>query len=246
MKLIADVPTAIFLPLFPLSALFVLLFCRINDFRARAMLVLIWPQIGLMLASAAVPSRALRIWALLTALLYAWRALSVQELDRWIAFIAVSSWSLLWIGWGPLHDLTSLRVLALGFSISLLAPILISALLQRRVGIAYAGLTHGLPDIAPRLAGFLVVSVLAAVATPPFPSFFAILGILQQADLGMAAGICAVWLLWSWTALRLLEGFITKSWKLPRRITDLDRTSSVVIVLGLVMICGLALETSWR
>ena len=244
MKLMADFPVAIFLPIFPLSALFVLLFSRINDARARAILVLIWPQIGLILASFAVPSRALRIWALLTALLYAWRALSVQELDRWIAFIAVSAWSLLWIGWGPLDDLTSLRVLALGFSVSLLAPMLVSTLLQHRVGVAYAGLNHGLPEIAPRLAGFLVVSIFAAVATPPFPSFFALLGVLQHADLGMAVGICAVWLLWSWTALRLLEGFITKSWTLPRRITDLDRRSSLAIALGLVVICGLALGLS--
>jgi hypothetical protein len=244
MQLIGDFSAAIFLPLFPLSALFVLLFCLTNDLRARAVLVLIWPQIGLMLATLAAPSRAVRIWALLTALLYAWRALSVQELDRWIAFIAVSSWSLLWISWGPLHDLASMRLIALGFSISLLAPMLVSALLQHRVGVAYAGLNHGLPEMAPRLAGCLVVSVLAAVATPPFPSFFAILGVLHRSALGMAAGICAVWLLWSWTALRLLEGFITKSWKPPRRIADLDRMSSLAIILGLVVICGLALGLS--
>jgi NADH:ubiquinone oxidoreductase subunit 4 (subunit M) len=244
MALIAALPAAIFLPLFPLTALFVVLFLRITDLRVRVALVVLWPQIGLMLATLATPLPALRVWALLTALFYAWRALTVQELDRWIAFIAVSAWSLLWIGWVPLHGLADMRLLALGFSLSLLAPMLVGALLQRRVGVAYAGLNHGLPDVAPRLAGFLVVGVLAAVATPPFPSFFAILSILHQTDLGMAAGICAVWLMWSWTALRLLEGFITKTWTLPRRIADLDRATSLVLACGFLIICVLALGLS--
>lgn len=244
MSLIAALPAAVFLPLFPLSALFVLLFCRVRDLSLRALVILLWPQIGLMLASFAAPSPALRIWALLTALLYAWRALSVQELDRWIAFIAVSAWSLLWVGWGARYDLAGMRLLGLEFSLSLLAPMLVNALLGRRVGVAYAGLNHGLPDVAPRLAGFLVVGVLAAVATPPFPSFFAVLGILHTAAPGMAVGICAVWLLWSWTALRLLEGFITRSWKLPRRIADLERATSMALALFFLVICVLALGLS--
>ncbi|HQT66129.1 MAG: hypothetical protein B7Z78_00500 [Rhodospirillales bacterium 20-60-12] len=244
MLVLAALPAAIFLPLFPLSALFVLLFCRVADLRVRAVLVLLWPQIGLMLATLSAPSQALRVWALLTALFYAWRALSVQELDRWIAFIAVSAWSLLWMGWDTTHDLASLRLLALGFSLSLLTTMVVGSLLQRRVGVAYAGLNHGLPEVAPRLAGFLVVSVLCAVATPPFPSFFAIMGILHRSGLGMATGICTVWLIWSWTALRLLEGFITNSWKLPRRFADLDRMTSFALVLGLFVLCAMALGLS--
>ena len=56
--------------------------------------------------------------------------------------------------------------------------------------------------------GALVVTVLAAIATPPFPSFFALLRIAQRSAFSVAAAALLIWLMWSWAGARLMLGFI--------------------------------------
>ena len=93
----------LFLPLFPLSMVFNLLYARVHNPITRSILLLAWPQIGIAIIYAfgltdiESGSNWILIWALLTSLLYALRALALRELGLWTSFIATSAWSLLWI-----------------------------------------------------------------------------------------------------------------------------------------------------
>lgn len=203
----------LFLPLFPLSMGFNALFGRVRSTTLRGLLLLAWPQAGLALlyaANAEIPSWVV-IWALLTSLLYAFRALVLREVGLWAGFLATSSWAILWI---PAHDGAErmlVHVFALGFSAPLVLLSLLAAGLERRFGAAYTGLYGGLSQTLPRFSGVLVVVVLAAIATPLFPGFFTMLSTIvanTPATPATAVGLVGVWLIWSWAGARLLQGLV--------------------------------------
>lgn len=204
---------SIFLPVFPLSMIFNFTFARLRHPLLRIVLLLIWPQLGLSLISASggsLPQWVLPV-ALFTALLYAFRAVSLRDLAQWIAFIATSSWALAWLAIAGHFDHELARFLVLVFSVPLALLVLLGAHLERGFGAAYAGLYGGLAHTLPRLSGVLVMVVLAAVATPLFPSFFMMTRALV--DVSAVAPFTALlvaltWLLWSWAGVRLIQGFI--------------------------------------
>ena len=87
----------LFLPLFPLSMVFNLLFARVASLPVRAALLLTWPLAGLALLHSTgtdVPEPVL-IWALATSALYALRLLAIRDLGTWTGFLATSVWALL-------------------------------------------------------------------------------------------------------------------------------------------------------
>lgn len=204
---------AAFLPLFPLSMVFNVLFSRVRSAPLRAALLLAWPQLGLSLALAGnlQASRWFAICALFTSALYAFRAISVREVGQWIGYLATSAWALLWL---VLFDHASagvLRLSALGFSVPLVLLALLGDALERRFGAAYTGLYGGLAQRVPRLSGVLVCVVLAVIAVPLFPSFFAMFATVAVAAPTApfaALTVAAIWLLWSWAGVRLLQGLI--------------------------------------
>ncbi len=204
----------IFLPLFPLSMIFNFLFNRVRNAAARAILLLLWPQIGLSLVSASLPptSRWFLALALLTSALYAFRAVGLREVGHWIGYLATSAWALLWVVVVLDHtDLQLVRLHALGFSLPLVLLALLAARLERGFGAAYTGLYGGLAQMLPRLSGVLVGVVLAVIAVPLFPSFFAMLvtvfAATPKAPLA-ALVVVAIWVLWSWAGARLLQGLV--------------------------------------
>ena len=206
----------IFLPLFPLSMVFNLLYARLPNPVLRGLLLLAWPQIGLAFLFAFGVSTPgwLLAWALLTSLLYALRALALRDLGLWISFVGTSAWALLWILFAQDTVAVQLRVFGLGISVPLVLLALLGAGLERRFGAAYLGLYGGLAHTIPRFSGVLVVVVLAVVATPVFPTFFAMLTLIIRSFALtplIAAGVGLVWLLWSWAGARLLQGLITGS-----------------------------------
>ena len=75
-------------------------------------------------------------------------------------------------------------------------------MLERQFGAAYIGLYGGLAQRMPRFSGVLVISVLAASATPLFPTFFAMLYTVIVSQPLPAVGLTVVWLIWSWAAAR--------------------------------------------
>mgnify|MGYP000187488700 CR=1 FL=1 len=100
----------LFLPLFPLSMAFNLLFARVAQPLARAALLLAWPLVGLCLLhqlGADVPQLVLN-WALATSALYAVRLLALRDLGTWTGFLATSVWALLWIPAGKDFELVDI------------------------------------------------------------------------------------------------------------------------------------------
>jgi hypothetical protein len=200
----------LFLPLFPLSMVFNLLFARVSQPLVRAALLLAWPLAGLGLLhqlGTDVPQPVIH-WALATSLLYAVRLLALRELGTWTGFLATSVWALLWIPAQEGLELADITLDALGLSTPLALLVLVTVLLDRRLGGAYAGIKDGIANSLPRLSVVLIVCLLAAVATPPFPGFFSLLSVLMLASPVNMAGILVVWLLWSWAVARLIQGFV--------------------------------------
>jgi len=231
----------LFLPLFPFSMLFNVLYPRLRHPLMRGLLLLVWPQIGLAIifkSGLTVPSWLL-VWALLSSLLYALRALALRELGLWTSFVGTSAWALLWILFTTGADAFVLKIFALGISVPLCLLACLGAGLERRFGAAYLGLYGGLAQSIPRFAGVLVVVVLAIVATPLFPTFFAMLSMIINtipASPFVAVGIGVVWLLWSWAGARLLQGLISGPGQTA--VADLSQANmwlSVAVLIGLIV-----------
>lgn len=227
----------LFLPLFPLSMAFNLLYARIRNPLIRGALFLLWPQLGVVILSftGLVLPGWIVLWALLTALLYALRALTLRDLGLWTSFVGTSAWALLWILLSSGVGILQLRLYALGISVPLVLMALLSAGLERRFGAAYLGLYGGLAHSIPRYTGVLVVVVLAIIATPLFPTFFTMITILFKTIATapfVAIAVAAIWLLWSWAGARLLQGLITGPEDIS--VTDLSRSSTWLYILVLV------------
>ena len=235
---------ALFLPLFPLSIVLNGALAQLRKPVAHCVLLLVWPQLGvalLTLASHAVPPYVVP-WALLTAGFYALRLLTVRDMGQWAGVLATSALALTWALAAGGADRAELHAFAFWFSLPAALVALLAHPLARRFGAAYAGLQGGLIGSQPRLSGALTLTVLAAVATPPFPGFFALLNLLQKLDLSGAVGVLAIWLVWGWAATKLLQGFIFGA---ERAVSsgDIGRISSLAYtgVLGVFVIAGLYL-----
>lgn len=218
-----------FLPLFPFSIVFNRLFARLSDIRLRTLLLLVWPQLGvaLLAASDAPAPQWLMAWAVGSAVFYAFRSLTLREVGLWIGFLATSVWGVLWIpATASLEAFPVTHWYALGFSVPLVLLALLAHGLERRFGAAFTGLFGGLAATMPRFSVFVVLAVLAIIATPLFPGFFAILGSIVVASPMIKLSLVFVWLLWSWTGARLLQGLLvgpTGSVRAP----DLNRATSL-------------------
>ena len=201
-----------FLPLFPLSMVFNRLLARVDDVPRRAALLLLWPLAGLALLSLTdtpVPAWVMG-WAAASSVFYAYRILPLRDLKVWIGFLATSAWGLLWLAAGA--ESAALGYLqALAVSVPLVLLTLLGAGLEQRFGAAYTGLYGGLAEAMPRFALTLILVVLAVIATPPFPAFFALLHtliFLSASGPVLAVAVVLVWLLWSWAGARLVQGLV--------------------------------------
>ena len=237
----------LFLPLFPLSIVFNAILERITHPPLRSALLLIWPAIGLWLLSTqniALPPW-LVTWGLATALLYAFRLLAMREMGRWTGFLATSAWALLWLPAYAGVPVSQLLVFAAGFSIPLVFLTLLAGILQQQFGAAYIGLYGSLAQRMPRFSGVLVISTLAATATPLFPTFFGMLQVLIVSQPVPAVGVTVTWLIWSWAGARLLQGLIVGPAE-PSPEHDLSVVTTWGYALGLagLVVAGLVLTGS--
>jgi len=239
----------IFLPLFPMSMVFNAILENIKPSGLRVIVFMLWPLIGLLIAlnsDLVIPDWLLPL-ALSTSLLYAIRMLTLREVNQWTGFLATSIWSLLWL---PVIEGDSAELLysfAIGMSVPLVLLVLLAAGLERRFGAAYTGLYGGLARTIPRYAGVLVTVVIAAVATPLFPTFFFMLDMVVEtisSTPSAALALLLIWLFWSWAGARLIQGLIVGRAS-NNKIADMKVTSIsfysivlVVLMLGGIYLAG--------
>lgn len=201
---------ALFLPLFPLSMVFNAVFQRARHLWLRSLLLTAWPLAGLAILHSietAVPEW-FAWWALLSALLYSLRAVVIREVGVWTGFLATSAWALAWVALVVGIEVDALMINVLAFSLPLVLLAFVTTEIERRYESAYAGIVRGIAQAQPRLAGIMVVTLLAIIGTPLFPAFFVLLNNITHAAAVMpaaACGIAAVWFLWSWSGIRLLQ-----------------------------------------
>jgi hypothetical protein len=235
------------LPLFPLSLL-------VN---AALQVLPVWLRIPMLLALPVIGAVALgmtpapggplalglSVLAGFTALLYAWRLLAVREVFIWARLQATSAWPLVWMAW--LHGMSPDKLVAVALAVTVPAAVLMlmACALHRRLGAAYVGLVGRMGPAYPRLTGAWVVALLAALAAPPFPGFFALLAVMHQISAGLVVVVLAVWLLWSWAAAVLWQhGLFGPEFPRATGTADLSLTGSTAwlmlaaagVVFGLI------------
>lgn len=233
----------LFLPLYPQSIAAALLLQRRDgngrtDDRqprpwAQAAWMLLAPLIGAALVAIArgLPggddprlATGLALWGGLTAVLYAFRLLSARDGRIWLSHLYLSSLALAWVG--LTQDTTPLWP-ALGFALSLVPLLFLLDELARRFGIARIGLYPGLGLRMPRLSLLFTGAVLAAIAVPPSPAFFALadlaFGGLAANELLTLLPVGLSWLLWTWAGSNLLGGLVFGQPREDLVYEDLDR-----------------------
>ena len=242
LELLLILLAGIFLPLFPMSTAFNAILDKTTHSGLRVLLFSIWPLIGLFLVldrNLVIPGWLLTL-ALSTSALYAIRLLTLREVNQWSGFLATSLWSLLWLGMMQQTPSALLYGYAICMSVPLVLLVLLSAGLEQRFGAAYTGLYGGLARTIPRFAGVLVTVVVAAIATPLFPTFFIMLDMVVRtiAVSPLAAVVVLlIWLLWSWAGTRLIQGLIVGRASIVR-IADMEITTFglySVVLLALVV-----------
>ena len=218
---------ALFLPLFPLSIVFNAVFASFKQPLLRMLLLLGWPLIGIYLYKTLEPQVPdwLIIWALATALLYAFRLLAMREVGIWSGFFATSAWACLWLPLTYGDADTILYVFWFGIPLLFMAQLIGGV--EKRYGAAYSELYGGLARTIPRFSGVFVVTVLALVATPVFPAFLGMLNILVASQPLVAITLVVLWAMWSWAGMRLIQGMIVG-----------DPTSDVIEDLPLIYAWG--------
>ncbi len=235
---------ALFLPLFPLSIGLNLLLARLRVPAIAALLLLVWPQVGVALLRYAPPELPsfLPMWVLASSAFYALRLLTVRDLALWTGFLACSALALLWLALPLAKEPSALHLYAflLGAGVASLA--LMIGPLTRRLGAAYAGLYLGLAEQLPRLAGVLTLLVLGAIATPPSPGFFVLWTLLQAHSPASALGVLLVWLIWGWGAICLLQDFLTGQSR-SVEADDLGRALTLAIVFAFGIFTAIGLRT---
>jgi NADH:ubiquinone oxidoreductase subunit 4 (subunit M) len=159
------------------------------------------------------------------------RLLTCRDLGRAAGYLATSATALTW---GLAGSGEQLALFAFWMSLPAALTTLLDGMLVRRFGAAYAGLCPGLGGALPRYAALLVVTLLAAVATPPFPGFFALLGLLHGLNGLSAIVVLVIWLVWAWAAVRLLQGFVAGTCR-EGGIDDL-RPGSVMAWIGVLVV----------
>lgn len=239
---------ALFIPLFPLSMVFNAVYQRINIPVIRFILIIVWPLPGVwLLLDRDFPLAEWVIyWALATALLYGFRAVIVKEVGMWIGFLATSAWSLCWIISITSNGEAELGFHILSFSLPLALMSLLVGEIVHRYESAFAGVVSGVAQAQPRLSGVIIIVMMAAIASPLFPAFFSMLQVVTSLVMEyplVATGMLLLWLIWSWSGIRLLQELLVGP-ALPIKYRDISRARAIAysFLIVLLLLSGLVLS----
>lgn len=242
------IAAALFIPLFPLSIVFNAVYQRIPVPFLRVLLILLWPLTGVwLLQNLNTPlPEWLIYWSLATALLYAFRAVVVKEVEMWNGFLATSAWSLCWIIAISSNRAEELSFYILSFSLPLALMSLLVGEIIHRYESAYAGIVRGVASAQPRLSGVIIIVMMAAIASPVFPGFFSMLKTIVLVVEGypfLAVGLLLVWLIWSWSGMRLIQELLVGP-ALPVKYRDISRARATAygLLIALILLSGLFLS----
>lgn len=88
------------------------------------------------------------------------------------------------------------------------------------------------------MTGIFVVVILAVIGSPLFPSFFSLLSNINNVVMVMpsiALAIVLVWLLWSWSGIRLLQELVVGD---PAVIQydDISHSMTIVFFISFVLL----------
>lgn len=227
----------LFLPLFPLGMVFNAFFQRAGNVWLRVVILLLWPLLGIWILQdiSDIPDW-LVYWALFSSVLYGFRAVVVKEFGVWIGFLATSTWALIWIALASGVKLDALVLHALAFSLPLSLLAILVAELEHRYESAYTGVINGLAQAQPRLSGIFVIAMLAVIGSPLFPAFFSMLDTITHAMKILPAitfGLVIVWLLWSWSGIRLLQALLVGP---APQVQHDDISYSITISYGMLLV----------
>lgn len=252
MQELSWIVAALFLPLFPLGMVFNALFQRIRIVWLRVALLLAWPLPGVWILQTVTPVIPdwIVYWALFSAALYGFRAVVVKEVGVWTGFLATSAWALSWIALEFGVTLHELVLHAFAFSLPLSLLVILVAEVEKRYESSYAGIISGLAQAQPRLSGLFVVAMLAVIGSPLFPAFFTMLDTVTHTFTALpaiAVGVVMVWLLWSWSGVRLLQELLVGSGSQVRHadisqgVTTIYGSSLVMLVIAGLYLSGVLL-----
>lgn len=243
----ADMAWALFLlatmllPLFPLSWVFNRLVTSLPGGWAQAVAVVVLPQLGLEILRFSPTPESLppswrlygSVWAVVSALLYAFRALTAREVGIWTRLLVSSGLALVWLDWWSGTSVASVQLFALSWSLPAALLLLLAAALTRRLGGAYLGLQGGLVAVLPRLSASLTLSALALLGTPLFPTFFALLGGFGRLPLAWVPLLMPLPLLWGWATGRFFQDLLYGDFR-GEPMADLGRGPAFLIGLALL------------
>jgi len=252
MQELSWIVAGLFLPLFPLGMVFNALFQRVRNVWLRVALLLAWPLPGVWILQSTTPFIPSWVvyWALFSAMLYGFRAVVVKEFGVWIGFLATSTWALNWIALASGVELDQLVLHALAFSLPLSLLAILVGELERRYESAYTGVISGLAKAQPRLSGLLVMTMLAVIGSPLFPAFFSMLDTITHSVIVLpviALGVVMLWLLWSWSGIRLLQDLLAgpavpvSHKDISYGVTMTYGLSLVVLIIGGLYLSGVLL-----
>lgn len=253
MEWIKLVVAGVLLPVFPFSVVFNALISWTPTWWGKAAAMVVLPEVGVGLLTSApsarlplVHSRGWIVLVIFSALLYAFRAISVREISIWARLMATSGLSLVWILEVSHRGGHAVAVAVLAWSIPATLLLILAGLLTERTGGAYLGLQGGLATLAPRLSGLLTLSALALVATPPFPSFFALLHVIGLLRLYWLWPLLLLLLIWGWSLGSFLQQLLFGTYG-GERFADLGAvgTSSGAVVLSLLVVSAVVWSGVW-
>lgn len=236
--LVSILVAGLFLPLFPMSMVFNAILANVQHHWLRVLLLLAWPLPGLLIVhygNPVIPDWVL-VLALFTSFLYALRLLTLRDVIQWTGFLATSLWSLLWVCLIQGVSSELMYWFAVSISVPMALLVLLCAGLERRFGAAYTDLYGGLARTIPRYAGVLVTVIVAAIATPLFPTFFIMLDLIVEtvsSEPLVAVIILLIWLLWSWAGARVIQGLIVGR---ASKIAIRDMNTNTVVLYSIMLL----------
>ena len=236
-RLVILLALAVLFPTFPLSIPAVFVMRRLKGGSGALMVVL--PLAGFTVYSASGKEPApqeLVTLGLLSSLLYAFKSLSINSLEKWVLYHFVSVFSLIWLflARAEINFVFVLGLVLLFFPLSVLVRILNS-----RFGSTNSGVIQGLGTKTPKIAFLLSLSILLSIAVPVSTLFFKTLTASLLSRAPELILLSCLWFLWGWSGMRVMSSLVFGRPRENLIYEDLDRKGTALLLFVSAVVLGL-------